>query len=125
MNGPDLIDNTSLVLNKMSELAMERHRVISNNIRDKSMRLKRGAVSLQDRIEIIVPMPAAETNEFIKALRVRVVRPVPAIVPLAKTSRCISGLSQELGDRYFLAPHEFIAARHPCHSAAGRVATGQ
>ena len=32
MNGPELIDNTSLVLNKMSELAMERHRVISNNI---------------------------------------------------------------------------------------------
>ncbi|OVE77703.1 flagellar basal-body rod protein FlgB [bacterium F16] len=36
MNGPDLIDNTSLVLSKMSDLAMERHRVISNNIANAS-----------------------------------------------------------------------------------------
>jgi hypothetical protein len=70
-------------------------------------------------------MPAAKTNEFIKALRVRMKGPVPAVVPLAKTPRCISGLAQKLGDRHFLALHEFISSRHSCHSGSGRVAAGQ
>ncbi|OPZ16261.1 MAG: hypothetical protein BWZ10_01495 [candidate division BRC1 bacterium ADurb.BinA364] len=92
---------------------------------DVSRRIRRLAIALGLRIEIVAPVPERQSVEFVESLGVGMVRPLRAVVPFSETARGVSRAAQHLGDGDFVRAHDFLAPGDPVHSGPQGVASGQ
>ena len=103
----------------------ERQGRVREDVGDVAARWHGLAVVLERRVEVAVPVPAAEPEELVESLTERMVGILLAVVPLAEAAGRVAPLAKDLGERDFVGPHHFVPLRDARHPGPHVIAAGQ
>src|SRR6187399_1186649 len=94
----------------------EGERVVREIVGDVSFAAHGLTVVLERRIEVFAPVAGGKPVVFIEPARVRVVRPLAAVVPFAEGARRVTRRLEGIGNRLLVEVHLLLPGRHTAHS---------
>ncbi|MBA7668601.1 hypothetical protein ES703_76714 [subsurface metagenome] len=99
----------------------ERHGVFGQIVNDVPLSSHDSPVVFEDWVEIISPVPGAESVVFVEAAGVRMVGILGAVVPFPKSCRSVPSRLERLANRFLVEVQSLRTGRHAVHAATRMV----
>ena len=103
----------------------EIHRFFRQVVDDKSVPAHDFAIVLQQRAEVVTPMPGAESIKLVKSPAVWMVRMLHAVVPFPEHSGGITGILEDFPNGLLIQIHALTPGAGGEHSTARMIPPGQ
>src|SRR5207249_2019261 len=103
----------------------KRQRMVREIVRNIAPPARRLAVVIERRIEILAPMARSKTTELVEPARVRMIRPLAAIVPFAKAASGVPGGLEGLRNGPLIRIQPLLARGDSTYPTARMVAPRQ